>query len=82
MGYEQQTLRNYSVLALLGMGFALTNSWWAISSSMVRPCPCTYCVTSVDHNQGGRPPQWRNRRYRVWAHHPLPRLHFRRHHFV
>ncbi|RVX71307.1 hypothetical protein B0A52_04881 [Exophiala mesophila] len=39
MGYEQQTLRNYSVLALLGMGFALTNSWWAISSSMVVGLP-------------------------------------------
>ncbi|KAK5461301.1 hypothetical protein LTS15_003364 [Exophiala xenobiotica] len=39
MGYEQQTVRNYSVLSLLGMGFALTNSWWAISSSMIVGLP-------------------------------------------
>lgn len=35
MGYKQETRRNYSIFSLLGMGFALTNSWWAISASMV-----------------------------------------------
>ncbi|KPI42284.1 Choline transport protein [Cyphellophora attinorum] len=39
MGYEQQTVRNYSILSLLGMGFALTNSWWAISTSMIVGLP-------------------------------------------
>ncbi|KAL8949762.1 MAG: hypothetical protein Q9222_004161 [Ikaeria aurantiellina] len=35
MGYKQDLRRNYSVLSLLGVGFSLTNSWWAISAALV-----------------------------------------------
>ena len=35
MGYTQDMKRNFSVLSVLGVGFSLTNSWWAISAALV-----------------------------------------------
>ena len=35
MGYAQDMRRKYSVLSVLGVGFSLTNSWWAISTAFV-----------------------------------------------
>ena len=35
MGYEQDMRRKYSVLSVLGVGFSLTNSWWAVSTAFV-----------------------------------------------
>lgn len=35
MGYVSELKRNFSVWTILGMGFALTNSWFAISISLV-----------------------------------------------
>lgn len=34
-GYTPELRRNFSILALLGVGFSLTNSWYGISASMV-----------------------------------------------
>lgn len=35
MGYVPELKRNFSVWTLLGIGFALTNSWFGISASLV-----------------------------------------------
>ncbi|KAL8803985.1 MAG: hypothetical protein Q9182_002857 [Xanthomendoza sp. 2 TL-2023] len=35
MGYSQDLRRNYTVLSVLGVGFSLTNSWFAISAALV-----------------------------------------------
>jgi hypothetical protein len=35
MGYQQDMRRKYSVLSVLGVGFSLTNSWWAVSTAFV-----------------------------------------------
>ena len=35
MGYTQDMKRNFSILSVLGVGFSLTNSWWAISAALV-----------------------------------------------
>ena len=35
MGYTQDMQRNFSVLSVLGVGFALTNSWFAISAALI-----------------------------------------------
>lgn len=35
MGYKQEMQRNFSVISVLGLGFSLTNSWWAVSAAMV-----------------------------------------------
>ncbi|KAI9659676.1 MAG: hypothetical protein M1829_006549 [Trizodia sp. TS-e1964] len=35
MGYTQDMPRNFSVWSIVGIGFALTNSWWAISAALV-----------------------------------------------
>ncbi len=35
MGYTQDLKRNYSVLSVLGVGFSLTNSWFAISAALI-----------------------------------------------
>lgn len=35
MGYQQDMKRNFSVWSVLGVGFALTNSWFAISAALV-----------------------------------------------
>ena len=35
MGYQQDMKRNFSVLAVLGVGFSLTNSWFAISAALI-----------------------------------------------
>ena len=35
MGYKQELHRNFSVWSVLGLGFSLTNSWWAVSAAMV-----------------------------------------------
>lgn len=35
MGYKPEMRRNFSVWTLLGIGFALTNSWFGISASLV-----------------------------------------------
>ncbi|OCT52352.1 Choline transport protein [Cladophialophora carrionii] len=35
MGYRQEMSRNFSVWSVLGLGFSLTNSWWAVSAAMV-----------------------------------------------
>ena len=35
MGYTQDVQRNFSLWSLLGVGFALTNSWFAISAALV-----------------------------------------------
>lgn len=35
MGYTQDMKRNYSVLSVLGVGFSLTNSWFAISAALI-----------------------------------------------
>ncbi|KAF2839836.1 choline transporter [Patellaria atrata CBS 101060] len=35
MGYTQDLRRNYSVWAVLGVGFSLTNSWFGISAALV-----------------------------------------------
>lgn len=35
MGYAQDLERNFSKWTLLGIGFALTNSWFGISASLV-----------------------------------------------
>lgn len=34
-GYEPELRRNFSVIALLGVGFGLTNSWFGISASLI-----------------------------------------------
>lgn len=34
MGYEQVMERKFSVWSVLGVGFSLTNSWWAVSAAM------------------------------------------------
>lgn len=34
MGYEQAMERKFSVWSVLGVGFSLTNSWWAVSAAM------------------------------------------------
>ncbi|KAI1608356.1 amino acid/polyamine transporter I [Exophiala viscosa] len=34
MGYKQELRRNFSVISVLGLGFSLTNSWWAITAGM------------------------------------------------
>ncbi len=34
MGYTQELKRNFSVVSVLGLGFSLTNSWWAITAGM------------------------------------------------
>ncbi|KAL8690098.1 MAG: hypothetical protein Q9218_004384 [Villophora microphyllina] len=35
MGYKQDLTRKYTVLSVLGVGFALTNSWFGISAALV-----------------------------------------------
>lgn len=35
MGYTQDLKRNYTWFSLLGVGFALTNSWWGISAALI-----------------------------------------------
>ncbi|KAL6722074.1 choline transporter [Lecanora helva] len=35
MGYSQDLKRNYTWISLLGVGFSLTNSWWAISAALI-----------------------------------------------
>lgn len=35
MGYTQDLTRKFSLLSILGMGFSLTNSWFAISAALV-----------------------------------------------
>ena len=35
MGYKQDMQRNFSVWSVLGVGFALTNSWFGISAALV-----------------------------------------------
>lgn len=35
MGYQPVLRRNFSVLSVLGVGFSLTNSWFAISAALV-----------------------------------------------
>ncbi len=35
MGYQQDMRRNFSVWSVLGIGFSLTNSWFAISAALV-----------------------------------------------
>ena len=35
MGYAQDMKRNYSVISVLGVGFSLTNSWFAISAALI-----------------------------------------------
>ena len=35
MGYQQDMKRNFSVWSVLGVGFSLTNSWFAISSALI-----------------------------------------------
>ena len=35
MGYTQAMRRNFSVWSVLGVGFSLTNSWWAVSAAMM-----------------------------------------------
>lgn len=35
MGYIQELERNFSVWAILGIGFSLTNSWFGISAALV-----------------------------------------------
>jgi choline transport protein len=35
MGYTQTLQRHFSVWSVLGLGFSLTNSWWAVSAAMV-----------------------------------------------
>lgn len=35
MGYKQEMRRHFSVMSVLALGFALTNSWWALSTAMV-----------------------------------------------
>ncbi|MCJ1229273.1 hypothetical protein MMC12_005938 [Toensbergia leucococca] len=35
MGYTQDMKRNFSVLSVLGVGFSLTNSWFAISAALI-----------------------------------------------
>ena len=35
MGYKQDMRRNFSVWSVLGVGFSLTNSWFAISLALV-----------------------------------------------
>ncbi|ODV98316.1 hypothetical protein PACTADRAFT_48100 [Pachysolen tannophilus NRRL Y-2460] len=35
MGYQQELKRNFSIWAVLGIGFGLTNSWFGISASLV-----------------------------------------------
>ena len=35
MGYTQDMKRNYSVISVLGVGFSLTNSWFAISAALI-----------------------------------------------
>jgi len=35
MGYIQELERNFSVWAILGVGFSLTNSWFGISAALV-----------------------------------------------
>ncbi|MCJ1250382.1 hypothetical protein MMC30_007609 [Trapelia coarctata] len=35
MGYQQDMKRNFSVWSVLGVGFSLTNSWFAISAALI-----------------------------------------------
>jgi choline transport protein len=35
MGYSQDLRRNFSVWSVLGVGFSLTNSWFAISAALI-----------------------------------------------
>lgn len=35
MGYTQDMRRNFSVWSILGVGFSLTNSWFAISAALI-----------------------------------------------
>ncbi|KAF2115006.1 amino acid/polyamine transporter I [Lophiotrema nucula] len=35
MGYAQEMGRKFSVWSVLGVGFSLTNSWWAVSAAMI-----------------------------------------------
>ena len=35
MGYSIDLIRNYSVLSILGVSFALTNSWFGISAGLI-----------------------------------------------
>lgn len=35
MGYTQDMKRNFSVFSVLGVGFALTNSWFGISAALI-----------------------------------------------
>lgn len=35
MGYVPSLKRNYSVFSILGVGFSLTNSWFAISAALI-----------------------------------------------
>lgn len=34
-GYVQEMGRKFSVWSVLGIGFSLTNSWWAVSAAMI-----------------------------------------------
>ena len=48
MGYKQDMKRNFSAWSVLGVGFSLTNSWFAISAALVTginsggPLLCVY----------------------------------------
>lgn len=44
MGYEQAMERNFSVWNVLGVGFSLTNSWWAVSAAMSKYLPILCCM--------------------------------------
>ncbi|KAL2004677.1 hypothetical protein VTN00DRAFT_3205, partial [Thermoascus crustaceus] len=35
MGYSQDMRRKFSVWSVLGVGFSLTNSWWAVSAALI-----------------------------------------------
>jgi choline transport protein len=35
MGYDQDMARKFSVWSVLGVGFSLSNSWWAVSAAMI-----------------------------------------------
>lgn len=51
MGYQQDLKRNFSVLSVLGIGFSLTNSWWAVSAALITGVnsggPCVFVYGTI-----------------------------------
>ncbi|KAF5014955.1 hypothetical protein F66182_13879, partial [Fusarium sp. NRRL 66182] len=46
MGHKAELQRNYSMLSMLGLAFAILNSWTALSASLITAGICNLCIAA------------------------------------